>query len=87
MYLWFKAKYIPRPLAAWGVISSVFCAACTFAFIIFPDFAKVVNLWWFDTPMSIFDIALSFWLLFKGLRPSGIAEPGKAGDRAQADAA
>lgn len=23
------------------------------------------NLWWFDTPMGLFDIALSFWLLFK----------------------
>src|SRR6266571_4048487 len=26
-----------------GVISSVFCAACTFAFIVFPNFANVVN--------------------------------------------
>lgn len=69
-YLWFKSNYIPRALAAWGVISSVFCAACTFVFIIFPDFAKVVNLWWFDSPMGIFEMALSFWLLFKGLRPS-----------------
>jgi hypothetical protein len=40
----------------------------------FPDFARVVNLWWFDSPMGIFEMALSFWLLFKGLRPSGIAE-------------
>jgi len=61
-------------LAVFGVISSVFCAACTFVFIIFPDFARVVNLWWFDSPMGIFEMALSFWLLFKGLRPSGIAE-------------
>jgi hypothetical protein len=82
-YLWFKSRYIPRALAAWGVISSVFCAACTFVFIIFPGFAKVVNLWWFDSPMAIFEMATSFWLLFKGLRPSGIAEP----DRAQAGAA
>jgi len=28
-----------------------------------------VNLWWFDTPMALFDIALSFWLLFRGLSP------------------
>ncbi len=67
-YLWFKSDYIPRALAAWGVISSVWCAACTFVFIIFPNFAKVVNLWWFDTPMGIFEIVLSFWLLFKGIR-------------------
>lgn len=85
-YLWFKSNYIPRALAAFGVISSAWCAACTFVFYIFPDFPKVVNLWWFDSPMAIFELALSFWLLFKGLRPPGIAEPDKASDRAQAGA-
>ena len=49
-HLWFKSNYIPKALAVWGVISSAFCAACTFAFIIFPNFAKAVNLWWFDSP-------------------------------------
>jgi hypothetical protein len=81
-YLWFKSNYIPRALAAFGVISSAWCAACTLVFYIFPDFAKVVNLWLFDSPMAIFELALSFWLLFKGLGPSVIAEP----DRAQAGA-
>ena len=36
-------------------------------FYVFPNFDQIVNLWWFDMPMGIFDIALSFWLLFKGL--------------------
>jgi hypothetical protein len=67
-YLWFKSGYIPKALAVWGVLSSAFCAACTFAFIISPSVANTVNLWWFDTPMGIFDLATSFWLLFKGLR-------------------
>jgi hypothetical protein len=69
-YLWFKSNYIPRALAAFGVIASAWCAACTFVYYIFPDLAKVVNLWWFDSPMAVFELALSFWLLFKGLRPS-----------------
>jgi len=73
-YLWFKSRYIPRSLAAFGVISSAFCVACTLIFYIFPYFDKIVNLWWFDTPMGLFDIALSFWLLFKGLTPSGVGE-------------
>jgi hypothetical protein len=77
-YLWFKSSYIPKPLAAWGAISSAFCAACTFIFIICPNFAKVVNLWWFDSPMGIFDLATSFWLLFRGLRLPTVAEPAKA---------
>jgi hypothetical protein len=67
-YLWFKSKYIPRALAAFGVLSSAWCAACTFVFYIFPDFSKVVNLWLFDSPMAIFELVLSFWLLFKGIR-------------------
>ena len=69
-YLWFKSNYIPKALAAFGAISSAWCTACTFVYYILPDFAKVVNLWWFDSPMAIFELALSFWLLFKGLRSS-----------------
>jgi hypothetical protein len=80
-YLWFKSSYIPRALAAWGVIWSVWCAACTFAFIIFPNFTKVINLWWFDTPMGIFEIATGLWLLLKGLRPPGMAEPDRTSNR------
>jgi Domain of unknown function (DUF4386) len=80
-YLWFKSCYIPRGLAMFGVISSAFCVACTLVFYVFPHFDKIVNLWWFDTPMGLFDIALSFWLLFKGLRPHVLADA-----RAQAGA-
>ena len=83
-YLWFKSRYIPRALAAFGVISSAFCVACTLVFYVFPNFDRIVSLWWFDTPMGIFDIALSFWLLFRGLRPYETAEPDKVRDRAQA---
>jgi hypothetical protein len=72
-YLWFKSRYIPWVLATFGVITSAFCVACTLIFYIFPNFDQIVNLWWFDMPMGIFDIALSFWLLFKGLRTSGAA--------------
>ena len=77
-YLWFKSRYIPRALGAFGVISCPHFAWRALSFsIVFPNFNKIVNLWWFDTPMAIFDIALSFWLLFKGIRPSGVAETAK----------
>jgi hypothetical protein len=69
-YLWYRSNYIPRALAAFGVISSAWCAACTFVYYIFPGFADVVNLWWFDSPMVLFELALSGWLVVKGLRPS-----------------
>jgi hypothetical protein len=77
-YLWFKSNYIPKAMAAVGVLSSAWCVACTFILLIFPGFRSVVNWWWYDSPMGIFELALSFWLLFKGLRPSGIAAPIRA---------
>jgi hypothetical protein len=77
-YLWFKSRYIPRGLAAFGVISSAWCVICAFAFIVFPRFETTVNAYWFDMPMVIFELALGFWLLLKGLQPLGIAEPEKA---------
>jgi len=67
-YLWLKSGYIPRALAVFGVISSAGCVLCAFVFLIFPTFEKVVNAYWFDSPMALFEIAVSFWLLFKGFR-------------------
>lgn len=69
-YLWFKSNYIPGGLAAWGMISSAWCATSAFAFIIFPDFGKAVNLHSLDTPIATFEIATSLWLLFKGVKVS-----------------
>lgn len=79
-YLWLKSGYIPRGLAMFGVISSAWCVICAFVFLIFPHFNKVVNDYWFDSPMAIFELVLSCWLLFKGLRPveSNQAQAGAA---------
>lgn len=68
-WLWLKSNYIPKVLAFFGVISSAWCVLCAFVFLIFPDFNKIVNDYIFDTPMALFELALSFWLLFKGLNP------------------
>ncbi len=77
-YLWFKSNYIPKGLAAFGVISSAWCVICAFVFLIFPNFNKTVNDYWFDSPMAIFEMVLSFWLLFKGLKPVEL-NPAQAG--------
>jgi hypothetical protein len=65
--LWLKSNYIPKGLAVFGVISSAWCVICAFVFLIFPHVNKVVNDYWFDSPMAVFELVLSFWLLFKGL--------------------
>jgi hypothetical protein len=74
-YLWLKSRYVPKALSAFGVVSSAWCVICAFVFLIFPGFAKPIDPYWFDSPMAIFEMVLSFWLLFKGLPRSGIVEP------------
>ena len=80
-FLWWKSRYIPRALAAFGLISSAWCVICAFAFIVFPNFDKTVNAYWFDSPMVLFEMALGLWLLFKGLQSSGETRREKASGR------
>jgi len=80
-YLWFQSRYVPRALAACGVISSAWCVICAFAFIVFPNFDQTVDAYWFDSPMVIFEMALGLWLLFKGLRPINGDSPHLPSDR------
>jgi len=68
-WLWWKSNYIPNGLALFGVISSAWCVFCAFVYLIFPNFNKVVNDYIFDSPMALFELVVSFWLLFKGLSP------------------
>ena len=67
-YLWLRSGYIPKVLAVFGVIASAWCVICAFIFLVFPDFNKVVNDYIFDTPMALFELVVSLWLLFKGLK-------------------
>ena len=69
-YLWLKSNYIPRGLSIFGVIGSAWCVFCAIVYLIFPDFNKIVNDYIFDSPMALFELVVSFWLLFKGLRIS-----------------
>lgn len=73
-YLFFKSNYIPRALAVAGTISGAWCVVTALAFIIIPKFDKTVNLYWLDSAMGISEIVLGFWLVFRGLRPSPVAD-------------
>jgi hypothetical protein len=68
-WLWLKSNYIPRGLSIFGVIGSAWCVFCAFVYLIFPNFNKIVNDYIFDSPMALFELVVSFWLLFKGLKP------------------
>lgn len=67
-YLWFRSGYIPTLLAGFGVIASAWCVICALVFLIFPGFDKTVNAYWFDSPMAIFELIVSIWLLVSGIR-------------------
>ena len=64
-YLLFKSRYIPKALAAWGIFSSLLLLVSQFAIIIFPEVEKTIIPACYG-PIAIDEIALGFWLLFKG---------------------
>ena len=66
-YLWFKSRFIPTALAAWGMIASFLMGACAFTFIIFPELTKVVPVEIYGAPIFFFELTMGSWLLIRGL--------------------
>src|SRR5216110_138941 len=69
-WLWLKSNYIPKGLSIFGVIGSAWCVFCAIVYLIFPNFNKIVNDYIFDSPMALFELIVSIWLLVKGLKPA-----------------
>src|SRR5882762_4248574 len=84
-YLWLKSRLIPGALAAWGIAASFLMGASAFSFIIFPELAKVVGVEIYGAPIFFFELTMGFWLLLRGLPPSGAA-PDRVSGSAQAGA-
>jgi hypothetical protein len=82
-YLWFKSRFIPRALAAWGLVASFLMGACAFLFIIFPELRNVVGVEIYGAPIFLFELTMGFWLLLRGLRPSGAAPDRVSGSRGE----
>ena len=84
-YLWFRSRFIPRALAAWGMFASFLMGASAFSFIIFPELAKVVPVEIYGAPIFFFELTMGFWLVLKGLPPSGVV-PDRVSGSARAGA-
>ncbi len=67
-YLWFKSRFIPTALAAWGMVASFLMGASACLFIVFPELAKLVSVAFYGAPIFFFELTMGFWLLLKGLR-------------------
>lgn len=76
--LWLKSRYIPKLFALVGVAASAWAIVCAFAYLAAPSFATIVNLWWFDSPMVLFELAVAMWLLIKGLNLPASGAPSSA---------
>jgi hypothetical protein len=67
-YLWLKSGYVPRTLAIWGLIASVWVGICSFSFVVFPELTRVLTVGWYGGPIFLFELTMGFWLLLKGIR-------------------
>jgi Domain of unknown function (DUF4386) len=66
-YLFFRSRFVPRPIATWGIFSSLLLALYSFGVVLSPAitaFFYVAML-----PMFLYEVGLGLWLLFKGVNP------------------
>jgi hypothetical protein len=63
---WYQSRYIPRLLAAWGVLGSLLAAASTIVYTLSPALAGAVEPTCF-VPIGTFEVIVGFWLLLTGL--------------------
>ncbi len=69
-YLFFISKYVPRILAAWGIITYLSMLILGFISILFPHHPQVIEI----VPYALgglFELIFGFWLLIKGIN-SGV---------------
>jgi hypothetical protein len=65
-YLFYKSRYIPRALAAWGVFASVVMLVVSVAMILFPANIPALQYGW--GPMGIAEVGTALWLTIVGIR-------------------
>lgn len=74
-WVFFRSRYVPRTLAAWGVLGSLYEGFCGFAYLMYPGFGSILSANWYELPPMTFELLLGLWLLIRGLRPP---QPGLA---------
>lgn len=79
-YLFYKSRYIPRVLAAWGVFASIVMLMVSVAMFLFPENIRTLQYGW--GPMGIAEIGTALWLSIVGIRQPHPSAP--AGELAAA---
>ena len=65
-YLFFAAKYIPRILAVWGMITYLSMLILAIVSILSPDLPESTKMI-FYAPGGLFEVIIGLWLLIKGI--------------------
>jgi hypothetical protein len=65
-YLLFRSRYVPRALAAWGILASPLLALGALATLLFPWFPATASMASM-VPMFFYEVPLGLWFLLKGL--------------------
>lgn len=60
-YLFFKSRYIPRALSAFGVFASILVPIMCFSALIFPERSAILQYGW--APMAIAEVVTGIWLM------------------------
>lgn len=65
-YLFFKSKFVPRLLAAWGVFTYLSMVVLGLVSILFPDHPVMIETVLYSLG-GLFEVIFGFWLLVKGI--------------------
>lgn len=68
-YLFFKSRYIPKILSAFGVFASVVVSIMCFGTLIFPEHAGTLQYGW--APMAIAEVVAGVWLMVFAVKTQG----------------
>ena len=63
--LFFRSRFIPRWLSAWGVLTYAILGCVAATVILFPDLRQ--NIMLFFLPGALFELVVALWLLFAGI--------------------
>ncbi len=79
-YLFFKSRYIPRPVAALGLLASVVWTGVYFANLVFPEHHALFQYICFP-PMALAEVVTGIYLILfaAGTKPKMLAAPPSSG--------
>jgi hypothetical protein len=68
VYLFFKSRYVPRPLSAWGILTYVSMVVLASISIVFPQHPVLLETVLYGSG-AVFEVVFGGWLLLRGARP------------------